>query len=117
MIGYEQKMARVLDRLGGLYLLDDILERIQDGRMQSHVVGNSWAITEINVFPRARQLHVLAIVGDLTDTPALNDKVLDFAREVGVGLIATQGRRGWMAMGHDLGWKLKAKSFLWQKEL
>jgi hypothetical protein len=117
MIPYEQKMARVLDRMGGLYLLDDILTRINDGRMQSFAVGNSWAITEIQQYPRASQLQVLAIVGDLADTEALNDKVLDFARKIGVGLVSTHGRRGWLDHGHALGWKLKSRSFLWQKEL
>jgi hypothetical protein len=85
--------------------------------MQSHTVGNSWAITEIQQFPRARQLQVLAVVGDIGDTAALNDKVLKFARDVGVGLVATHGRRGWLQHGDALGWRLKAKSFLWQKEL
>jgi hypothetical protein len=117
MIGYEQKMERVLDRMGGLYVLDDILTRIADGRMQSFAVGNSWAITEVQHYPRARQLQVLAIVGDLCDTAALNDKVLDFARKIDVGLVSTHGRRGWLDHGHALGWKLKSRSFLWQKEL
>jgi hypothetical protein len=117
MIGYEQKLARVLDVMGGLYLLDDILTRIGDGRMQSFAVNNSWAITEIQQFPRASQLQVLAIVGDLGDTAALNDQVLAFARKIGVGLVATHGRRGWLEHGHALGWKLKARSYLWMKEL
>jgi polysaccharide deacetylase 2 family uncharacterized protein YibQ len=117
VIGYEQKMARVLDRMGGLYLLDDIMTRIEDGRMQSFAANNSWAITEIQQYPRARQLQVLAIVGDLGDTAALNDQVLAFARKIDVGLVATHGRRGWLEHGHALGWKLKSRSFLWQKEL
>jgi hypothetical protein len=117
MIGYEQKLQRVLDRMGGLYLLDDILTRINDGRMQSFAANNSWAITEIQQYPRARQLQVLAIVGDIGDTAALNDKVLDFARKVDVGLVSTHGRRGWLDHGHALGWKLKSRSFLWQREL
>jgi hypothetical protein len=117
MIGYQEKLQRVLDRMGGLYLMDDILARINDGRMQSFAVNNSWAITEIQQFPRASQLQVLAIVGDLGDTAALNDQVLDFARKIGVGLVATHGRRGWLEHGHALGWRLKSRSFLWQKEL
>jgi hypothetical protein len=117
MIGYQEKLTRVLDRMGGLYLLDDILTRVNDGRMQSFAVNNSWAITEIQQYPRASQLQVLAIVGDLGDTAALNDKVLAFARDVGVGLVSTHGRRGWLAHGHALGWKLKSRSFLWTKEL
>jgi hypothetical protein len=85
--------------------------------MQSFAVNNSWAITQIEQFPRASQLNVLALVGDLGDTEALNDQVLDFARKIGVGLVSTQGRRGWLPNGHALGWKLKTRSFLWQKEL
>jgi hypothetical protein len=117
MIGYEQKMARVLDAMGGLYLVEDLLDRIRDGRMQSFAVGNSWAITELQQFPRARKVHVVALVGDLGDTAALNDKVLEFARNEGVPLVSTFGRRGWLAHGHELGWKLKTRGFLWQKEL
>lgn len=117
MIGYRQKLDRVLDRMGGLYLLDDILTRVNDGRMQSFSVNNSWAITELQQFPRARQLHVVALVGDIGDTAALNDKVLDYARAEGVGLVSTCGRRGWLAHGRALGWRLKSQSFLWQKEL
>jgi hypothetical protein len=114
---YHKKLARVLDVMGGLYTVDDLLTRIYDGRMQSFAVGNSWAITQIEQYPRASQLNVLAIIGDLPDVPALNDQVLDFARRIGVGLVSTNGRRGWLEHGHALGWKLKSRSFLWKKEL
>jgi hypothetical protein len=117
MIGYQEKLARVLDVMGGLYLVDDLLTRIGDGTMQSHVVNNSWAITEVQVYPRARKLHVVALVGDLADGEALHDKVLAFARDVGVGLVSAHGRRGWMPNAEAHGWRVKAKSFLYQKEL
>jgi hypothetical protein len=117
MIGYEQKLGRVLDRMGGLYRLDDILERLGDGRMQSFAVNNSLAVTEIGVFPRARKLHVLAVVGDIADGEALHDKVLDFARLVDVPLISADGRRGWLPQAEAHGWRLKTKSFLYHREL
>jgi hypothetical protein len=117
MIGYQEKLARVLDAMGGLYHVGDLLDRIGDGRMQSFAVGNSWAITEVQTFPRARKVHVVALVGDVGDTTALNDKVLEFARNEGVGLVSTFGRRGYSAHGHELGWRLKSRGFLWQKEL
>ena len=64
---YHRKLARVLDRIGGLYTLNDILTLIAEGKMQSHVVNNSWAITQVQDFPRARQLLLVAMVGDLAD--------------------------------------------------
>jgi hypothetical protein len=117
MIPYEQKLARVLDAMGGLYLVDDILTRVHDGRMQSHVVNNSWAVTELGDFPRARKLNILAVVGDIQDHEALEGKVLSYARDVNAGLISAYGRRGWLPHANALGWRLKTKSYLYHKDL
>jgi hypothetical protein len=93
---YHQKLARVLDRMGGVYLLDDILD-----------------------LPRARQLQLIAMVGDLSDVDALHAKILEYADEVHAGLLSTHGRLGWLREGsfRQLGWRLKAKSQLYMKEL
>jgi hypothetical protein len=117
VIAYEQKLARVLDAMGGLYTLDDILTRIADGRMQSHVVNNSWAVTELAVFPRARKLNILAVVGDRPDIEALERKVLDYADDVNAGLVSAYGRRGWIPQALALGWRVKAKSILFHKDM
>ena len=116
---YHRKLARLLDRMGGVYLLDDILTAIAEGRMQSFVEGNSWAITQLQDFPRARQLQLLAYVGDLTDVDALHAKILAYADEVNAGLLSTYGRRGWLREGsfERLGWRLKARNNLYVKEL
>ena len=44
---YHRKLKRVLDRMGGLNTLHDILEAIAAGRMQSFMEGDSWAITRV----------------------------------------------------------------------
>jgi hypothetical protein len=119
MIGYEQKLARVLDRMGSTYLVSDILTAISEGKMQSFVEGNSWAITKIADFPRARQLELLAMVGDLADLDPLHAKILAYANEVNAGLLSTHGRLGWLREGsfERLGWRLKAKGHLYQREM
>ena len=116
---YEQKLARVLDHMGSTYLVSDILTAISDGKMQSHVVNNSWAITQVQDFPRARQLQLLAMVGDLADLDPMHDKILAYANAANVSLLATHGRLGWLREGSfkRLGWRLKARSQLYQKEL
>jgi hypothetical protein len=105
--------------MGNVYLLDDILTAIAEGRMQSFVEGNSWAITKIADFPRARQLEIIAYVGDLTDVDALHAKILAYADEVNAGLLSTYGRLGWLREGSyaRLGWRLKSRSQLYVKEL
>jgi hypothetical protein len=116
---YHRKLARVLDRMGAVYTLNDILTAIAQGRMQSHVVNNSWAITKVEDFPRARQLLLIAMIGDLADLDALHAKILAYADEVNAGLISTHGRLGWLREGsfRRFGWRLKTKSHVYQKEL
>jgi hypothetical protein len=116
---YHRKLSRLLDRMGGTYLLSDILIAIAEGRMQSFVEGNSWAITKVADFPRARQLELVAYVGDLADVDALHAKILAYADEVNAGLLSTYGRLGWLREGsfRRFGWRLKSTNHLYVKEL
>jgi hypothetical protein len=114
---YHKKLERALDYQGGLYALSDILERIASGTMQSWVQGNSWAVTQISIYPRRRLLEIVAAVGDLKDCRILHGKILAFAREMNVDLIAAYGRRGWARDADRNGWKVKTESYLYHKDL
>lgn len=114
---YYRKLARVLDVMGALYTVDDLLTAIAAGKMQSHIIGNSWAITEICDFPRARKLNILAVVGDMPDIEALERKVLEYASDVNAGLVSAYGRKGWIPQALALGWRVKAKSILFHKDM
>jgi hypothetical protein len=114
---YHRRLARVLDRMGGLYTLNDILERIADGRMQSFAEGNSWLITEINLYPRARALDCLALVGDLRDGEALHDQALAFANRIDASLIRAYGRRGWIPQAKAHGWRLHTVNQVYHKDM
>ena len=114
---YHKKLERVLDRMGSLYTVDDLLTRIFEGKMQSFCCRNSWMITQVVDFPRARQLQVVALVGDLADIDALHAKLLAYADEANVGLLSAYGRSGWIPEAFAHGWRLKARSFLYHKEL
>ena len=114
---YHRKLARLLDRMGGLYTLHDILTAIAEGKMQSFVEGDTWAITKIAVFPRARLLEILIVVGDLKDCQRLLDRIYQFADENDIGLVQAYGRRGWFNHPLTSGWKIRTKSYLYQREL
>jgi hypothetical protein len=117
VIGYQEKLARVLDRMGGLYTLDDILTRIGDGRMQTFVERDSWLITQVVDFPRARQLQFVAMVGDLDDIDPLQAQALDYADKANAGLISAYGRRGWIEHARERGWRLKARNYLYHRDM
>ena len=114
---YHRKMARVLDRIGGLYTLNDLLTRIAEGKMQSFCVRNSWVVTQVADFPRARQLQIVAMVGDLADVDELHQQLLAYADEINAGLISAHGRLGWTPEAKRLGWRLKAKNYLYYREM
>lgn len=92
---YHKKLARALDRMGGLYTVHDILARIAAGDMQSFAHGNSWVITSVVDYPRRRVLDVLVAVGDIDDILFLHDVVVDYASKVNASLIRAYGRPGW----------------------
>ena len=114
---YHRKLDRLLDRMGGLYTLQDILSAIAEGKMQSFVEGDTWAITKIAVFPRARLLEIMIVVGDLKDCQKLLDRIYQFADENDIGLVQAYGRRGWFNHPLTSGWKIRTKSYLYQREL
>lgn len=114
---YHRKLARMLDRMGALYTLNDILRLIAEGKMQSFVRGNSWIITQIVPYPRANVLEVFAAVGDLEELRILHDRILDYAREIGAGVIRAYGRKGWIDDATSRGWKVKARYFVYQKDM
>jgi hypothetical protein len=117
MTCYEQKLARVLDRMGAVYTLGDILERLDDGRMQSFSRGNSMLVTQINCYPRAKALDWIAAVGDLEDCKVIHDEAVAFANKHDISLIRAYGRRGWMPFARDRGWRTLTTNQVYVKEL
>jgi hypothetical protein len=114
---YVKKLNRTLARMGGLYLASDILRLVHEGRMQMFAEGDSIAVTQIALYPRAKVLEIMVVVGDLDELRILHDRLLTFAAEIGAGVIQTYGRRGWFPDAERRGWKVKAKNFVYQREL
>lgn len=114
---YHRKLERVLDRMGGLYTLQDILTNIATGKMQGFVEGESWAITQIGLYPRCKVLEIIAVVGNLEDLRALHDRLLIFAAEIGASMIQAYGRKGWLEDARRRGWRVKSRSFIYQRDM
>lgn len=100
-----KKMNRLLKVMGGVYELEDIIDNVKSGKMQGHTEGNSWAVTQVIDFPRARVLQVVAVVGDMDAVDVLDGKVQEYARLVGATRIRTFGRNGWKHKAAERGWK------------
>lgn len=114
---YHKKLGRLLDRMGGLYTVQDILSAIAAGKMQSFTHNESWMITQIADLPRGRVLEVYALVGNLDDCLAMHDRLLDYAEKIGATVIQAYGRKGWIRPGTMRGWKVKAKNYVFQRRV
>jgi hypothetical protein len=115
---YYHKLERLLSAMGSLYLLSDILSAIDKGEMQSFVQNNSWIITRIALYPRAKVLEIFAAIGDLDDLLVLYDRqILNFAAEMGAGVIRAYGRKGWLPHAMQRGWRVRARCFVYTKEM
>jgi hypothetical protein len=114
---YLKRLERALARMGGLFIVHDIISAVRAGRMQMFSEGDSIAVTQISLYPRAKVLDILLVVGKLEELRILHDRLLTFAAEVGASVIQAYGREGWIGDATKRGWKVKARSFVYQKEL
>jgi hypothetical protein len=114
---YYAKLKRTLARAGNLYTVKDILDCLEKNEMQSFVEGDSLALTRIAIYPRAKVVEVLAVVGKLDEARVLHDRVLIFASEVGANVIQAYGRHGWLHDAQRRGWKVIAKNYVYQRDV
>jgi hypothetical protein len=114
---YRARLTEALARAGDLYSLEDILERIADGRMQAHVSRETVAVTEISVYPKRRVVTIILLAGDLSDGEDLHEQILAFARRLKCDAIVTQGRLGWARLAKAHGWKTVSTNMVFRKEV
>jgi hypothetical protein len=114
---YRARLAEALERAGDLYSIDDILERIADGRMQAHVSRETICVTEISVYPKRRVLTIILLAGDLADGEDLHEQVLAFARRLQCDAIVAQGRYGWARLAKSHGWTTVSHNMVFRKEV
>lgn len=111
---FHDATVKMLKKFGDLYTIEDILERIKDGRMQSFARDETWAVTQINEYPRRKVLDLVFVVGDLDVLKPMEQDIIDFGRQQGCSLIMANGRMGWLREKFE-GWE--AISCMFVKEI
>lgn len=89
---------------GGFYTVDDILRLVGEGKMQSFAHGDTWVLTQVHEFPRKKVVEISYVIGDMDAVLAIQERINEFAKEIGASLIIASGRPGWEAVKTD-GWK------------
>lgn len=100
-----KKLSRALKEGGDLHTLEDIATALTCGEMQSHVEGETWAITQVQVYPRKKVVYIWYIIGVQMDIGDLEDKITAWAKDIGARSITSIGRGGWWKLKTP-GWKM-----------
>ena len=91
-----EALQETLDKYGGLYSAQDIVDNVKAGTMQGFVVNDTWGVTQIIDYPRKRVLFIVAAIGNLDDSLGeLNQQFIQYAKDIGAAMIVTYGRDGW----------------------
>lgn len=89
---------------GGTHTKDDLFSMCLSGRARFWAVGaQSFMITEILDYPRARHYHIFLAGGNLDEIIAMEDDLLSAAREANCSKLTANGRRGFVRALSALG--------------
>lgn len=109
------RLQHALNIAGNLHTLEDILDAINAGKMQSFAEGDTWCVTQIEQYPRRKVLDIVYVVGDINEVDAGYRRIIDFACAQGCSIIRAYGRIGWSKFLRERGWE--PQSILFHKEI
>lgn len=108
---YEQFHARrkyiedALEYTKGTHTLDDIWNGVVRGDFQFWPGDKSAVITEIQIYPQTKVMHIFLAGGDLEELLEMEKSVRAYAQTIGCNSMSISGRRGWLRIFERDGWK------------
>lgn len=108
---FQAEVEDMLEKFGGFYNFQDILDGIAVGRFQSFCLGESWAVTQICEFPRKTVLDIMFVVGHLGELELLSADLESWCRERAIPYAMANGRLGFMKKAFP-GWKMVSATFV-----
>lgn len=98
-------LQAALDAGGNTHTIEDLFRSISVGRMQFWPAPRGCAVTEIVVYPRRKTLHIFLAGGEMDQIVDMDGSAAEFARANGCDGMSICGRRGWVRVLKDNGWK------------
>lgn len=108
---YEQFYARrkyiedALEYTKGTHTLEDIWYGIVQGDFQFWPGEKSAVVTEIQIYPQTKVMHIFLAGGDLEELLQMEKSVRAYAKTIGCNSMSISGRRGWVRIFERDGWK------------
>lgn len=107
---YEQFQARrkyiedALEYAKGTHTLADIWDGVVRGDLMFWPGDKSAIITEIQIYPQRKVMHIFLAGGELSELLEMEKSVEAFAHSIGCNSISISGRRGWVRIFKEQGW-------------
>ena len=104
---YERKkyIEDALEYTKGTHTLDDIWVGVVRGDFQFWPGDKSAIITEIQIYPRQKVMHIFLAGGDLDELLEMEKSVRAYATTIGCNSMSISGRRGWVRIFEGDGWQ------------
>ena len=90
---------------GGTHDFFDIVRGVMSGHMQLWAGEEGCAVTEITVYPKRKILHVFLAGGKMQQILDFEESAEQFAKLNGCNALSLAGRKGWLKVHKDRGWK------------
>ena len=98
-------LEKALEHSLGTHTVGDVVAQILAGNAQLWEDEDALIVTEVQVHPRKRVLHIWLATGDMDACIALHHRILRWAQEEqGCELATLAGRRGWERVLGSEGW-------------
>lgn len=94
-----------LEYTKGTHSIDDIWSGIVEGRFQFWPGEQSAIVTDIEVYPKRRVMHIFLAGGELEELLEMEKAVEAYAHTIGCNSMSISGRRGWLKVFQDDGWQ------------
>ena len=94
-----------LEYTKGTHNIRDIWDGIVTGNFQLWPGEKSAVVTEIQIYPQAKVMHIFLAGGDLEELLEMEKSVRAFAETIGCNSMSISGRRGWVKIFERDGWE------------
>jgi hypothetical protein len=103
-----------LEYSGGTHDFEDVVQMVEDHRLQLWPAKDSVVLTEIIDYPRLKNLHYFLAGGDLDELSKMRPLIESWGKTIGCTRVTLAGRRGWAKTflkdeGYSPQWSVMAK--------
>jgi hypothetical protein len=103
-----------LEYSGGTHDFEDVVQMVEDHRLQLWPAKDSVVLTEIIDYPRLKNLHYFLAGGDLDELSKMRPLIESWGNTIGCTRVTLAGRRGWAKTflkdeGYSPKWSVLAK--------